>query len=604
MVKKDMNLLELAASVEKQYKDGLAYKKQMNLLSNWAEYERFKAGDQWPAATDKTRNLPRPVFNIIKQVINHKVASVMNENIKMVFTAMDAEEESFEYDGADKFTRYSETTWENVKQDQLNEEALESGATTGPCIWHYYWDTSKQGGNKLKYVGEIKGEVIDPVNFFPGNPQCTNIQDQPYLVITHRDLVENVRKHAEENGVSKELISLIKPDSDTEDQAYDMAKKELTEETKVTVLTKYWKENGIVYFQKVASGVVVKPKQQTGMKLYPIALMQWERRKRSIFGVSEVEGIIPNQKAINFLMAMQLLSVQLTGWPKLIVDKNMVKQQITNTPGEVINVTGMQGQSIANSISYMTPGAVSNNAPNLVESFLSYTREIAGANDNALGEQDAGQLNATAIMLLQKASGVPLESIKRRFYQAMEDIGLIWSEFWKVYHNTDRMVNLKDDEDEEYTDVFNGSQYQEVDMDLKIDIGPSSSYSETLMMTSLDKLFDTQQITLEDYLQFAPKNVIPFKDRLLKKVQERQEQEQMMMAQQQEQEAMMMQQQEQEMMGQQQMEEQQAAEEEAANAPHPFDQFLSTLPKHEQDQFRKLPPEEQNRIMQQTLAQQ
>ena len=600
-----MDILELAASVEKQYKEGLAYKKQMNLLSNWAEYERFKAGDQWPAVTDKTRNLPRPVFNIIKQVINHKVASVMNENIKMVFTAMDAEEGSTEFDGADKFTRYSETTWENVKQDQLNEEALDSGATTGPCIWHYYWDTNKKGGNTLKYVGDIKGEVIDPVNFFPGNPQNTRVQEQPFIIITHRDLVDNVRKQAEENGVKKEHLALIKPDSETEDQAYDMAKKELTEESKVTVITKYWKEGGIVHFMKVASGVVVTKKtNMQGMKLYPLALMQWERRKRSIFGVSDVEGIIPNQKAINFLMAMQLLSVQLTGWPKLIVDKTLVKQQITNTPGEVINVTGSQNGSIGNSIQYMTPGAVSNNAPNLVESFLSYTREIAGANDNALGEQDAGQLNATAIMLLQKASGVPLESIKRRFYQAMEDIGLIWAEFWRVYYNTDRMVSLKDDEDEDYTDVFNGSQYQDVDMNLKIDIGPSSSYSETLMMTSLDKLFDTQQITLEDYLQFAPKNVIPFKDRLLKKVQERQEQEQMMMAQQQEQEAMMMQQQEQEMLGQQQMEEQQAAEQEAANAPHPFDQFLSNLPKHEQDNFRKLPPEEQDEIMQRTLAQQ
>ncbi len=589
------SILEAASAVENQYKEGLSYKKQMDYLGKWAEYERFKSGDQWPAPTEKTKNLPRPVFNIIKQTINHKVASVMNENIKMVYSAQDVEEETDpatggaipapELEAADKFTRYSDTTWENIKQDQLNEEALESGATTGPAIWHYFWDTSKTGGNRMKYIGEIAGEVIDPVNFFPGNPQNTRVQEQPYIIITHRDLVESVRETAKQNGMSNEIATLIRPDSETEDQAYDMAKQELSTNNKVTVLTKYWKENDTVHFTKVASGVVVKPKTNMRVKLYPLAIMQWERRKRSIFGASDVEGMIPNQKAVNFLMAMELLSVQLTGWPKLIVDKNLVRQQISNTPGEVINVTSAQGQSVANAIQYLTPGNVSNDAPNLVDAFLTYTKEAAGANENALGEQNTGQLNATAIMLLQKAAGVPLESIKRRFYQAMEDVGRIWAEFWRVYYNTDRMVSMKDDDGEAYTDVFNGSQYADVDLNLKIDIGPSSSYSESLMMTSLDKLFDTQQITLEDYLLFAPKNVIPFKDRLLKKVQERAQQQEQM----QQQQAMMQQQQPQEQMAMQQQ----------ANAPHPFDQLLAQLPKHEQEAFRKLPPEQQQAIMQQ-----
>jgi hypothetical protein len=574
MSKKDKNLGQ-ASVVEKQYKEGLAYKNQMGFLKKWAEYERFKAGDQWPAVTEKTKMLPRPVFNIIKQIINHKVASVMNENIKMVFSANDVEEGSIEFEAADKFTRYSETTWENVKQDQLNEEALESGGTNGPCIWHYFWDTSKKGGNRLKYVGGIAGEIIDPVNFFPGNPQNHKVQEQPYLIITHRDLVESVREQARQNGVSNEMANLIKSDSDTEDQAYDMAKRELSEDNKVTVLTKYWKELQVpavrptVHFIKVAGNVVVKEKTNTRLTLYPVAVMQWERRKRSIFGVGDTEALIPNQKAINFLLAMQLLSVQLTGWPKLAVDKNFIKQQITNTPGEVINVTGING-SIGNAIQYLNPGNISAHSANLVDSFMSYTKEVAGANENALGEQSSAQMNATAIMLLQKASGVPLESIKRRFYQAMEDVGLIWAEFWKVYYNTNRMVPLKDDDGEVYTETFNGSQFADVDMNLKIDIGPSSSYSESLMMTSLDKLFDGQHITLEDYLQFVPKNVVPFKDRLLKKVQERQEQQQMMMAQQQ----------------------------------TDFDMMLQQLPPEERQAFLAAPPDVQEKVRAQMLGQQ
>jgi hypothetical protein len=526
------NILELASKVETEYKEGLQYKKQMGFLHNWAEYERFKAGDQWPAATEKTKNLPRPVFNIIRQVQNHKVASVMNENIKMVFTAQDVEPEIDEagnqidppeVEAADKFTRYADTTWENMKQDQLNEEALESAANVGTGIWHYYWDSSISGGNSLKYVGDIAGEVLDPVNYFPGNPQNKDVQKQPYNIITHRDLVANVREEARNNGISDEYVLLIRADSETEDQAYDMAKKELTNSDKVTVITKYWKENGEIYFMKVASGIVIKPATNTKMKRYPLVVMQWDRRKKSVFGIGDTEGLIPNQKAINFLMAMQLLSVQLTGWPKLAVDKTYIKQQISNTPGEVINVSGVQ-TSIDQAIKYLNPATMPAHVPALVDSFIAYTKEVVGANENALGEQNSSQLNATAIMLLQKASGVPIESIKRRFYQAMEDVGLVWSEFWKVYYNTDRMVSLEDDDGEQYSEVFNGSDYADVDMRLKIDIGPSSSYSESLMMTSLDKLFDNQFISLEQYLKYAPKNVIPFKDRLLREIQVQQEQ--------------------------------------------------------------------------------
>jgi hypothetical protein len=47
------------------------------------------------------------------------------------------------------------------------------------------------------------------------------------------------------------------------------------------------------------------------------------------------------------------------------------------------------------------------------------------------------------------------------------------------------------------------------------------------------------------------------------------------------------------------VQQQQADAQAQQGAPHPFDQVLAQMPKHEQDQFRKLPPEQQNAIMQQ-----
>lgn len=522
-----------ASQIEKEYEEGLNYKKQMGFPNKWAEYERFKAGDQWAPATEKTKHLPRPVFNIISYICKHKVASVVNQNIKMIYTPQESFNEEVEEDldedikqaikGANIFTRYSDTIWENLKQDELNEEALESGANIGTAIWHYYWDTDKKGGITTPYIGDISGETIDSMNIFFGNPQQIRVQKQPYIIISSRELVSNIRKEAKENGAKPSQVINITSDSKTQEEGYDSAKYEVQSSDKTTVLTKYWKQDGKVYFCKVSSGVVVKPPTDTDLTLYPIVVMQWERRKKSIFGIGDTEGLIPNQKGINFLMAMQLLAVQQTGFPKVLYKSGMVDpNKLNNDPSVPIEDRSPPGTG--DGVKYLTPGHTTPLATNLVEAFMNHTKSLSSAHDVATGDIGKGDLNASAINLLQKASGVPIESIKKRFYRAMEEVGLIWLDFWRTKYNTTRRINIKDDEGKEESVLFNGEEYAKYPMNLKIDIGSSSSYSEELMLASLDKLYDRDAITLEDYLEFAPKTVVPFKDRLLKRLKERQEQ--------------------------------------------------------------------------------
>ncbi|MEK5439390.1 MULTISPECIES: portal protein [Paenibacillus] len=512
---------KLAGEMEKQYKDGLSYLRKMGFLDKWPEYERFKSGDQWPAATARTKSLPRPVFNLIKMIETHKVANVMSEQINMLFSREEADETQGQEDIGDLFSRYSAATWENIKQDDINEEALDIAANTGTVAVHYYYDMSIKGGVQMPYIGEMQGEVIDPINIFFGNEQQRNVQRQPYIIISSRESVKSVREYARNNGMSEEMSTQIKPDKDTQDEGYDMAKTEVADSGKVTVITRYWKDNGgKIMFSKAAGGMTIKKETDTMLSRYPIAVMQWERRKKSIRGIGDTEGLIPNQKAINTLVAMQILSVQLTGWPKLIYKKGAIDpSKITNAPGEMIEDHLPVGQG--DGAKYLTPGNISAVAGNLVESILAYTRQMTGADEAATGSAPSADLNATAIMLLQKASAIPIESIKRRFYSFIEDIGRIWEDIWKVKYNLPRQINLKDDDGEEYSAEFDGSQYQDVPMQLKIDVGPSSTYSESLMLSSLDKALDRGDIDYVQYLKYAPHAVVPFRDRLMKELEEK-----------------------------------------------------------------------------------
>lgn len=510
---------KLAGELEKQHKEGLSYFRRMGFIDKWPLYERFKAGDQWPAPTQRTKGLPRPVFNVIDMVESHKVASVMSEQINMVFSADEIDETNqTDVDVGDLFSRYSATTWERIKQDELNEEALDIGANTGTTVWHYYWDDDVIGGKKILFNGEMEGEVLDPINVFFGNPQQRKVQKQPYIIISSREMVKSVKKYARDQGLSWEMVNEIKPDKDTQDQGYDMARVEIDGTGKVTVLTRYWKGNdGKIYFAKVASGITIKKPTNTGLSLYPLVVMQWKRRRKSIHGVGDTDGLVPNQKAINTLIAMQILSVQLTGWPKLIHKSNAIDQsKVTNSPGEMIEDKSPPGTG--DGIKYLNPPSMPTTASNLVDAILGYTRQMTGANDAATGTAPSSQLNATAIMLLQKAAAIPIESIKRRFYRAVEDIGRIWEEFWKIKYNLPRQVMLKDDDGNEYSEIFHGSQHADTPLNLKIDVGPSSMYSESLLLSSLQGALDKGYITYDQFLRYAPKNVVPFRDRLLKEI--------------------------------------------------------------------------------------
>ncbi|MFK4167241.1 hypothetical protein ACI2LM_13425 [Paenibacillus lautus] len=554
----------LASQIEREYKEGTSYFRRVGYLQKWPEYERFKASDQWPPPTNRTRNLPRPVFNIIEMIEDHKVANVMSEQINMVYSTQERDPQQDEDGLGELFTHFSAATWERIKQDEMNEEGLQIAANTGTGIWHYYWDNDMKGGRSFPWIGEMEGEILDPINVFFGNPQQRKVQKQPYIIISSREDVKSVKKYARANGMSKEMVGQIKPDKDTQDEGYDLAKVELNDNGKVTVLTKYWKgkdkETGKnnIYFCKVAGGLTIKQATNTHLTLYPLGVMQWKRRKKSIHGIGDTEGLIPNQKAINLMIAMELMSAQNTGFPKLRYKSGAIDpSKVTNAIGEMIEDNSPPGTV---GVDFMNPGSSSGQAMRLVEAIVSYTRQMSGADEAATGKAPSADLNATAIMLLQKAAAIPIESIKRRFYGLIEDIGRIWEDFWKVKYNLPRQVILKDNDGEEYAAEFNGAAYKDVEFDLKIDVGPSSTYSESLVLSSLNEALNRGDITYEQYLRYAPKTVVPYRDRLLKEI------------------------------------------EEQKGIVGIIEQFIAQMPPPEQEQFSAMPPEQQLAFIQQMIA--
>lgn len=510
--------------IKKLWDSGQAYKNQLGLLNKWVTNDKFVAGEQWASFPQNAKHLlqmPKPVLNICRQIVNFKTAAVKAENVKMVFSsfgtgASEAPAMGEEVkDIGDLLTKMTEVTWEKARMDSIAARAVDRACMTGIGITYFYWDKSVKGSfNGKNYIGDIRAEAIDAMYVVFGNPQELDVQKQPYIIVSGRMTVEEARRIAEVNGTSKTDIELIKGDETAESERYTGATHEDTETDKVTVHTLFRKEKGTVWYTRTTDAVVLEPMKDLKLKQYPFAIFNWEERMDCIYGNDEVGSIIPNQKLINGLLAMDAMSKQLTGFPKLFVDTRYVDTRLmTNIPGEIVRSTSKNLPTGHVPMQYIQPAQQTNAVQSLVDMISQKTKDIAGANEAITGEANTN--NASAIMLLQKSSGLPNEDIRRRYYQYIEDIGGILIDFYKTYYTLERAMQYKTMSGDYGTVDFSSKLLDGVDFTIRSDIGASSVFGDSNAVSTLDKLMQLQAIDKVTYVKLLPKGVAPFKEELL-----------------------------------------------------------------------------------------
>ena len=69
----------------KMYESGIDYQIRTGLRSNIPKYIDFYEGRQWPCPTENTKNLPRPVVNIVKMICRSKKSSILSTPVKILY---------------------------------------------------------------------------------------------------------------------------------------------------------------------------------------------------------------------------------------------------------------------------------------------------------------------------------------------------------------------------------------------------------------------------------------------------------------------------------------------------------------------------------------
>jgi len=501
------------------YEKGKDYNRKIDLGATVDRNERMYAGDQWKGVV--SNGLPTPVFNIFKRIINYFIAAIMSSAVKMQFTPENIGDDTQDpqelevKQAAEIISKYSETLWENLKMDNNLRQVLLDAALSGDACAYCWWNPEIDTGQEAQGDNEI--ELPDNVNVFFGNPNDYRVQKQPYNIISFRELVSSLRDEARKNGVEEYKVNMISGDTDTQEQSGDMAKIELDtsgENTgKTTAIIKFWRDpkTKTIWWNKSTRAVTIRENVDTGQKLYPIAWMNWDKRKNSYHGQAVGTGLVPNQIFINKMFAMVMLNLMYNAFPKAVYDSSLIKEW-NNQIGQAIPVTG--GQDVNKVAAFLQPGNMSNQVMQVIDASINYTKDMLGASDAALG--DVKPDNHAAIIAVQQAAAVPLETIKANLYQFVEDIGYIWLDMMATKYGK-RNISISTNGQRQVV-PFDFNRLKDMRLKLKVDVGPSSYWSEITAMQTLDNLLQAEKINFLQYLERIPNGVIPQKQELIDEI--------------------------------------------------------------------------------------
>lgn len=490
-----------------EYSRAQDYNASINLYDTVKQNENFFIGKQWEGLD--APDLPKTTLNFLHRVVAYFVAMLVSDDIGVSLASHSANDPIAQY--AALLKSEVEKVLENAQVRAKNRHALRDAAVCGDGCMYWWWDQNMETGQAAK--GGIRFELIPNINCHFGNPYITSAQDQPFIILARRRMVREVREEAEQRNASEDIISRIAGDTDeNQGESGDS-------DSMCTVLIKLWRKDGYIWAQECTKDVVLRGEWNTTLKLYPIAWMNWERVRASYHGQAALTGLIPNQIAVNKLFAMTVRSVELNAFPKVVFDKTRFPDGWNNRVGSAIGVTGDVTGAFADAFR----GAdVSGQITDIIDRCVSMTRDFMGASDAALGNVKPD--NTSAIIAVQQASAVPLELQRLTFYDFVEQYVRGILDMMRAYYGV-REVDLGEAANGTAAS-FNGltgtaqtfdfSALEQVNMQLKIDIGAGAYYSEITQMRTMDNLYSLGLIpdpTL--YLKGIPDKYVPSKPEII-----------------------------------------------------------------------------------------
>lgn len=463
------------------------YKSKTNFLKTINQNQDFYNGKQYPETN--INNMIRVTMNICSMCVQIKASKIVGTPIYLTFTADNPDTD------CTALRQFDEYNFNKMKMDAHNYQSAINGYVNGTEIVYMPYDDDDTTYKGI-YKGGITVEHIDPRNFAVANPYISDIQKQKWVMFWEQydvgalvDMLEGTEQEKEE----KKKILLKGQTTDNEDSYKD---NEVVNHELVTMYTRFFRVDGEVYFmcstenvdlfkyphplsrkisraaiKKVVEEYEKKQKEQeqdeqqtdkiadykidyedllmnaTGGKiftdeeyenskekfnLYPFAVFTPSAQNRSFYGRSDINNLIPTQRAINFVLSMIAKCAENNAYNKIFAKEGALGDQvITNEPSQVIidysSFTNGWGIKMAES------QPLPNGLLEFAQSLLSMTRIVYGFNEVMDGSVTNQDMSGYMLQQMIKQSNTAIEQQQLLFWRFNEDMAAIRLLYYKHY---------------------------------------------------------------------------------------------------------------------------------------------------------------------------
>ena len=468
------------------FEKGRSYLRQKNVYTDTDLNYRMYNGDQWYGAI--IDGIEKAQYNFIETIVNYKVSTI-NQNLWAIhFSSENFELKEFRKNAkkvCELLDKKAASVWEKDQMDTKIRDISDDAAINDEGILYSYYNKQTQSP---------VNEILNKNNIQYGNEQSSDIQSQPYILISQRKPVKDIRKLAKEEGISAEKIKYIEGDNDNIDQTGTDSK--LEKDDMVTLVTKLWKQNGTVWYQRATKTVEIGKPKDTSLKLYPVSHFIWKEKKGWSRGEGEVRGLIPNQLELNKTLARSLLAIKQCAYAQKVVNVDKITNpSAANQVGGIIKTkNGANVDDVNKIFTYIQPASMSTDVSKVMNDLISITRELKNASEIATGAINPEQASGKAILAIQQASQQPLTKQSVGLKKFIEDIARIWLDMWTVYTQDGMKLEetINDPETgDEYTQIVDvpASMLENLKGTVRIDITPTSPYDKYARELSIENMF-------------------------------------------------------------------------------------------------------------------
>lgn len=353
--------------------------------------------------------------------------------------------------------------WERLELDNLIDNAVHDGAYLRESYLHLIFDSSETLGESRS--GTIDAYLIDSPSVYI-DPNARTWNQAQFIVVAGRKQRDEARAiypitrniKTKTGGLTAQERGEIGINNDYEIEQSDF----------FNMLTFYEKkyDKSKLYIMKtvVIEDVVVKQDKLDGLTMFPICQFRWGKKKQSCYGMSLMDDLISNQKAINSIESAVTNQAINSASPAVVVSKNsgLNPNEVAETIGMPQMVYYVNGDP-TQAMHVFNPNSISEVSLRIKEDHQQNLSLVAGITDAFIGTLGtAGNTSGGAQAAIDRAKVIEAHVI-RNITEFVEQITKVLMQYIVTQYAGQKVSSLKKNTQ---TNEFTAKEY-DLPADLK-----------------------------------------------------------------------------------------------------------------------------------------